>query len=187
MKNLIKKLTLVLMIVALLSGCIPAEYKEGVKIDKGYPDKELPVYDDAIVFFCEEDSGEITLKAGSEDDVEDVIDFYQELFEDEDVFIVLKEKAKDDRYSAEGIIIDEELTFEIDIKMAKGKVEEKLFESEFEIVIAPQDEDSKADNVQTDTPKDSLTDPLDVAIDKQYPVDAFSKYPGTRAIEANPR
>ncbi len=184
MKNIIKKITLVLMIVALLSGCVPAEYKEGVKIDRGYPDKELPIYDDAIVYFCEEDSDEITLRAGSEDDVEDVIDFYQELFEDEDAFILLDEKVKDDKYFAEGIIIGEELTFEIEITQAKGDIEEKVFESQFEIIISPQEEEEIIEETVTETQSQEM-DAMDADIVGGFPIDVFSKYPGSVITKSN--
>ncbi|MCK5129623.1 MAG: hypothetical protein KAQ68_07215 [Clostridiales bacterium] len=143
MKKLIAVIVLTALIVTAFAGCIPSEYKKGLKLGRDYPDKELPIYDDAIVFSYEEDDdGEVTLEAGTEDDVDDVADFYKDLFEDEaDNFIIISQKEDKDEYSANGIIIDEELQFEIEVTEAKGKYEEKLFSAEMEITIEPADED----------------------------------------------
>ena len=61
MKKVLFIILAFLMSAFLLSGCIPAAYKEGVDIDKGFPDSILEIYDDAIVFFSEDDGDEIMI------------------------------------------------------------------------------------------------------------------------------
>lgn len=136
------KITLILiLVILLLAGCVPAEYRKGVQLDRDFPEKILEIYDNAIIFFSEEDDDEITIKVGSEDDVEDVIEFYQELFEDEDKIVLIDEDIdKDDKYQAEGIIYDEEVHFEMEIEEASSKNEKKAFTTVFEIVIKSNNE-----------------------------------------------
>jgi len=130
MKN--KKIFILLLAVLfILSGCIPSAYTKGVDADN-YPDKDLPVYDDAIIFEYEGDDEEVTIKYGTEDDVEDVMEFYQDYFEEE--AIVLDEEAEDDgEYSAEGFF--EDFLFEISVEEAKGDIEEKVFSAVAEVTI----------------------------------------------------
>ena len=143
MKKVLVVLLSTAIIMAALSGCVPAQYTKGVEISRDFPDKILEIYDEAIVFFCEEDDDEITLKAGSKDDIEDVVDFYKDLFEDEeDIVLTDEDDDKDDEYQAEGYIEKEKVSFEIDIDAPRGETEKKLFESQFEITVtALSDED----------------------------------------------
>ncbi len=142
MKKLIMIVALV-MVIACFAGCVPAQYKEGVDVSKDYPDDNLPIYNEAIVFEYEIDDDDfIELSYGSEDDVNDVADYYNELFdENEDAFIIREIKTDDDSYYAEGIIIDDVVKFEIEVEEPRGKYEEKLFVSETKIVIEPIDKE----------------------------------------------
>ncbi|MBN2879087.1 MAG: hypothetical protein JXN65_05585 [Clostridia bacterium] len=126
-----KILILLMAVIFILSGCIPSAYTKGVEAEN-YPEKELPVYDDAIIFEYEGDDEEVTIKYGTEDDVEDVMEFYQDYFEDEG--IVLDEETEDKgEYSASGFF--EEFLFEISVEEAKGDIEEKVFSSVAEVTI----------------------------------------------------
>ncbi len=82
MKRIIRNILIIILTAAILTSCLPTEYKKGVVLDKDFPDNILEIYDDAIVFYNDNTDGEITIKAGSKDDVEDVIEFYQALFKD---------------------------------------------------------------------------------------------------------
>ena len=160
----------VLCFALLLSGCsaltnilnpIPQEYTEGVKVPREYPDDDLEIYDDATVFEVDEDDEEIKLTYGTEDDMDDVIDFFEDLFEDNDLIIDEQEDDKDEFYakgSGDGF------EFEIEAAEAKGDPEERLFKTVVEVnveftesadvpVLNPQEtakpaENNLIDNVQ---------------------------------------
>ena len=74
-----KIIILILGLALILSGCIPSQYTKGVDADE-YPDRDLPVYDDAVIFEYEGDDEEVSIKYGTEDDIDDVIDFYKDYF-----------------------------------------------------------------------------------------------------------
>jgi len=130
MKN---KMTIVLILVMVIafSGCIPSQFTKGVDFDN-YPYKDLPVYDDAIVYEYEDDEDEVTIMYGTEDDVDDIIEFYQDYFEDEDIALT-DENEEDDEYSASGFY--EDFDFEIEASEAKGENEEKVFSTIVEVTI----------------------------------------------------
>jgi len=141
MKRLRTTVVLLLSLALILSGCslfVPDEYKDGVKIDRDYPDDELPVYEDAIVFSSDKDkSGEITLLMGTKDDLDDIVDFYKDHFEDEDILLT-NERERKTSYTAEGHV--EGYDFKLKAQAASGKWEEKLFSHVIEIVVTPAEE-----------------------------------------------
>ena len=118
-------------VVLIFAGCIPSHYTKGVDADE-YPDRDLPVYDDAIIFEYEEDDDEVTIKYGTEDDVDDVMDFYQDYFKDEEIALDKEDQDKDE-YQAIGFY--EDFLFEIDVEEARGKNEEKVFNAVVEVEI----------------------------------------------------
>jgi len=126
-----KFLILLLGVILIFSGCIPSQYTKGVDADE-YPEKDLPVYDDAIIFDYEGDNEEVTIQYGTEDDLEDVIDFYKEYFEEEGIILDNEEEDKDE-YIAEGFF--EDFLFEITVGEAKGDNEEKVFSTVVEVNI----------------------------------------------------
>ena len=128
----IKKIAIMLLgIVLLFSGCIPSQYTKGVDADE-YPERDLPVYDDAVIFEYEGDDNEVTIKYGTEDEVDDIIEFYQEYFEDESIILDEEEEDKDE-YNAQGFY--EDFLFEIEVEEAKGDTEEKVFSTVVEVAI----------------------------------------------------
>lgn len=129
MKN--KIIIIVLATVMIFSGCIPSAFLKGVDFDN-YPERDLPIYDDAIVYEYEDDDEEVTIMYGTEDDVDDVIEFYQDYFEDEGI-VLDQEDEEDDEYSALGFY--EDFIFEIEVGEAKGDNEEKAFSTVVEVKI----------------------------------------------------
>ena len=122
-----------------MASCTPAAYKKGVKLSRDYPEKDLPIYDDAVVFECDESSKGVDISYGVKDgDVDDVADFYKDYFEDEGI-VLTKEKDEKDEYSAKGTY--EDFEFDISVEEAKGKYEEKVFETVVEVEIEFIDED----------------------------------------------
>lgn len=110
-------LTLVLIITATLITSCSNVYKKGVDYDD-FPDKDVPIYDDAIVFSFVGEDDEYELEYGSEDDVDDIMEFYRKEFEDKD-YTITDEKEEKDEYSVEGIIGD--IEFEIEVEEASRK------------------------------------------------------------------
>ncbi len=135
-------LAIIVTVVLLFSGCavitnifdpLPDEYKDGVDFSRDYPDDELELYDDALVFEAdEEEDEEITLKYGSEDELDDLIDFYEDMFDDNELTVDETDEGKDD-YHAEGS--GDGFKFEIDIEEASGDYETRVFKTVVEVTI----------------------------------------------------
>ena len=138
MKNIrrIILLTLVtLLACSLFLGCtllIPEEYTEGVKLERDYPEDEMPLMDDAIVYSSDADNDTITIKYGVEDDLDDVADFYKDFFDDNEI-VLDDESDKSSRYTAQGSY--KGFNFEIRVSNASGEYEEKVFETTVKIEI----------------------------------------------------
>lgn len=124
--KLLLLLAFVMLVSAVFVGCdqIPEEYTEGVKLDKSYPDEDMPIYDDAVVYYCDDDENEISIKYGVEDDLDDVADFYKDHFEDIEIELE-DETDKSSRYSAEGSYKD--FQFKVKVTEPSGDYEEKVF------------------------------------------------------------
>ena len=141
MKKFIVLVALIMSFSLLFSGCavltnildpLPEEYVEGLRLSRDFPDDELELYDDAIVFDQEDDDEEISITYGVEDEIDDVIDFYEELFEDNELTIEDADEGKDDYYakgSGDGF------KFEVTVEEASGKYEERAFATVVEVNI----------------------------------------------------
>lgn len=140
-------IVVILIVIAILLGsCLPKEYRVGVKLDRDYPEDELPIYDDAIVYECDDDRDEITVEYGTDDDIDDVIDFYQDFYEDDGDFFYLNEEFDKDSYEAEGM--NHNFEFEIEVEEPKHNPEKRAFNTIVEITIVFIEE--SAESVQTD-------------------------------------
>lgn len=140
---------MLLLITSTLVGCniIPEEYTEGVKLDRSYPEDDMPIYDDALVYYCKDDDEGVTIKFGTQDGLDDVTDFYKDYFEDSG--IVPDEKDRSTRYAAEGTYKD--FQFEIRITKSSGEYEEQVFETVVKIEIEFLD-------IDTTQPKGAVSD-----------------------------
>jgi len=141
MKHINKILVMVFAVILILStaSCSVNIYKKGVSDYREYPEDDLPIYDDAVVFKYDynKDRKRVKLSYGTGDDIDDVIEFYQDYFEDEEVYLV-SEDEKRDEYSAEGRFDD--FSFEINIEEA-GREESKYFETVVDIKIDYSEEE----------------------------------------------
>jgi hypothetical protein len=135
---------IVLMIVTVfaLSSC-NSVFKKGVDYD-GFPSKDIPVYEDAIVFSFEADDEEMVIECGTNDDVDDIAGFYSEEFDSDDYTITKLVDTEKDEYECEGIF-DDELEFEIEVEESYGKLKE-FFDFIITIEIDEADRDSGAKN-----------------------------------------
>jgi len=161
MKGKNRVVLIVLCVLISFSGCtatsnifdpLPEEYTDGAKIPKNYPDDILEIYDDAIVFDTDDDDNEIKIEYGTEDEVDDVTDFYMDLFESKGLTI---EETEEDRgeFTASGWSSD--FYFEIKIDEAKGDYEERVFETvvKVKVVFIEEDFDDdeyKDNNIEAD-------------------------------------
>ncbi len=104
-----------------------------------YPDKDIPVYDDAVVYEFEGDKGESTIKYGTEDDVDDVTEFYQDYLSDEsDDIVVIKEKVEDDEYKLEALY--ENYLFEVEVEEANRDLADH-YSTVVEVIVEELDDD----------------------------------------------
>jgi len=133
---------LYLVLVGLLfAGCVPSMYTEGVE-HSDFPTKNLPIYDNAIVFYFERDKGICELEFGSQDGVEAIMEYYKEVLEDEGYTIQRESDRYDDEYYVEGYAGD--WYFEIDVEEASTKLE-RHFVTVTKIVVEPSEEDRQGD------------------------------------------
>ncbi|MBN2878444.1 MAG: hypothetical protein JXN65_02330 [Clostridia bacterium] len=157
-----KKFLIAVMIclLALFTGCsaisslidpLPEEYVDGVRVARDYPDDSLPIYDDAIVYAYEEDDGTIELSYGTEDDVDDVADFYEDIFDSGDLKVDESEDEKDSYY-AKGT--GDGFVFEINVEEASGKYEERAFAATATVEI---------EFVETEAAKEEVSEKIEEA------------------------
>lgn len=149
MKKLLYLLISTVLFLSSFTGCATRIYKKGVEYPE-YPDKDVPIYDDAIVFSYKEKSDEWRIEYGTKDDVDDVADFYKEEFEDKN-YIITKEFEDKDEYSVEGETDD--YTFDIEIEEASGD-EADYFDT---VVSIKVEEKSTKKKEKTNTKDESNT------------------------------
>jgi len=128
-------IAIILLFSSFLAGCdaiknltdkTPENFTEGIKHDKDYEDDVLEIYDDAIVFDEFTAFKEIVLFCGSEDDFDDIVDFYKDFFEKNEITLVEEDESRDE-YFARGVFDGYE--FKIQITEPDGDYVEDLFEN----------------------------------------------------------
>lgn len=127
--------------VIAFSGCavidsifdpLPDEYIQGVRLPKDFPDEYLEIYDDAVVFDADEYKGRMRISFGTEDDIGDIADFYEDAFEESNLLFEIVENDRDE-FHANGKGLD--FYFEIKAEKARGNYEERVFTSTADIKI----------------------------------------------------
>lgn len=131
MKKYYRTIVALLLITSLLTAC--SRYKVSLELPRDYPDDSLPIYDNSIIYEASDEDEEISIMAVSEDDIDDLTDFYKEVFGESNI-LIMEENDEKDEYSAEGILLDDGYSFEIEIEEASGD-REKDFDSQIEITI----------------------------------------------------
>jgi hypothetical protein len=107
---------ILMLILTTLISCSSNTYESGVAYDE-FPDSQIPIYDDAIVYNFFGDDESCGIEYGSDANVNKIIEFYQEEFSDSK-YTILHEEEKNDMYEFEGYIDD--ISFDIDIEKAQG-------------------------------------------------------------------
>ncbi len=136
-----KRFMIIVMMIATvfaLSACNSA-FKKGVDYDD-FPAIDIPVYEDAVVFSFEVDEEEMVIECGTNDDIDDIAEFYSEEFDSDDYIITELSDTEKDEYECKGIF-DDELEFEIEVEESYGKLKE-FFDFIITIEIDEFDEDS---------------------------------------------
>ena len=156
-RTLLLLIAAVLLIFSLAAGCtrIPEAYTDGVKLDRAYPEDDMPIMDDAVIYYCDEDDDEITIKYGVEDDLDDVVDYYRDHFDDNDMELD-DETDKSTRYAAEGTYSD--FSFKLRVSEPSDEYAQQVFETVVKIEIVFVEE--TAETTSTPTPQASLNDLL---------------------------
>lgn len=152
LKKLLNLFIIVLITLILFIGCdkIPEEYTEGVKLHRSYPAEYMPIYDDAVVYYCDNDEQSVTIKYGVDDELDDVADFYKDHFEDKGISLE-DETDKSTKYIAEGICID--FSFKIKITEPTGSYEEQVFKTVVKVDInLVHDSLGTADQLKEESP-----------------------------------
>ena len=116
-------------VVLLASGC-KNKYKTGVDIPETYP-AELQLYGDGVIFESEEKDDEITLVYGVEDDLDDIIEYYNDLMQSLQL-ICNEENESRNEYHAEGIGCCYE--FEIEARESEDK-EKRYYDTVVEVAV----------------------------------------------------
>ncbi len=150
-----KRLLTLLFMVLFLVGCAPVAYVQGVEWDTSCPEV-LPIYDDAIVYHMEQDEDTYIIKAGIDDSYHDIVDFYQDYFEEEEIALK-SERDKSRRYRARGIVDGYE--FKLIIQKPITKQEEKYYRYivSIELMEVGEEESSESSIIKdnTNTNKDA--------------------------------
>ncbi len=158
---------LTIIFICFFSGCsviykitAPDEYKNGYEIGDDYPEDTIPVYGEVIVYDFDPSEKDISLKAGSTDDMDDVVDFYMDYFDDNDIQL-LTEKDRSSEYIAEGISGYYE--FKLIVETPSGEWEERLYASSIDLKL-------KKVNIPN---KDELKDYINQVEEDLAALDAF--------------
>lgn len=123
----------ILCVVFILSGCslidsifdpLPDKYVDGLKVPRTLPD-ELELYDDAIVYDADDDES-VDLSYGVSVDLDEIIDFYEDLFDDNELEIFESDDS-DDEFYATGK--GEGFTFEVEAETPTSGYKERAFET----------------------------------------------------------
>lgn len=151
-RKLLSLLLIAIITSLLFIGCnkVPEEYIEGVRLHKSYPEEYMPIYDDAVVYYCDNDEQSVSIKYGVHDELDDVVDFYKDHFEDKGISLE-DETDKSSKYLAEGICMD--FSFKIKISEPTGSYEEEVFSTVVKIDIKlVHDSLGTADQLKEESP-----------------------------------
>jgi hypothetical protein len=130
MKRRLLALSLILMIV--LVGCVPSKYIRGVDTND-YLDDIIPIEKSMTAFELDisRDEDEYELKAGTKKDVDEMIEFYQEFFEEEEIGPSEEEERRG--YVATGFY--EGYRFTLEISEPSESPEDTLFNTVVHITL----------------------------------------------------
>lgn len=141
-------------VILLVSGCMPSIYIQGVDYSD-YPDRKVPVYDDAVVYSFDGDKNVCEIEYGTNGKIDDISEFYREEFEDEDYTILNISDEKDDEFHAEGYIDD--IYFEIKAEEASGEPEDY-----FESTVTVKIEEYTSEEIEQSETEEKNPEPAEV-------------------------
>ncbi len=150
-KNIKLIIAIVVVLSSILSGCqilsekTPERFTEGIKYDRDFPDDVFEIYDDAIVFESRELFGAIIISFGTEDDFDDVVEFYKDFIEDNEISLSEEDEGRDSYY-AKGIFDGYE--FKIQVEEPEGEYTKDLFKCV--VYISTEESDKEAVSIKNE-------------------------------------
>ena len=127
----------------------PDNYTEGIKYSKDYEEDVLEIYDGAVVFDELAVFGENVLFCGSEDDFDDIVDFYKEFFQDNEITLLEEDEGRDEYY-ARGVF--EGYEFKLKIAEPEDEYAGELFQNVITLLTRELKEVERVDMAETPTP-----------------------------------
>lgn len=118
------------------AGCaaLPKKYTESIQVPAEFPQDDIGIYENAVVYEINEDDDKIELKFGSADSASDIANHYKGLFDDNELTI-------DNMYEGENVFHAKgtggTYQFEISAEPAKVKHEQRAFETVVRIIVRP--------------------------------------------------
>ena len=138
----VKIIPLFIVTILIVSGCMPSVYTRGVDYSD-YPDRKLPIYEDAVVYDFDGDDKECEIEYGTDVEIKDIEEFYKEEFEDDDYTILDISEDDEDEFFAEGYIDD--IYFVIEAKEASGEPKDY-----FATIVKIKTEEYDPDEIKTE-------------------------------------
>jgi hypothetical protein len=155
---------------------VTKDMDKSVKLPEGYPEEIIPVYDDLfLITAMKRDDGSFAISGGSEDSIESVGDFYEEILADAEV--IMKDFTEDS-YSNMGEFKGH--TYTINISEADGELDER-FESFVMIILVPGDltgmtTEEEAVGEENKDYASAIVIPDDLVLPPDYPEDEMPFY-----------
>ncbi len=141
MKKTLLLFILTLFAATILTGCatvkniidpLPDEYTEGLRLSRDFPEDDIELYYDAVIFKQDESEDEISLNYGVLDELDEVIGFYDDILTDNGLTVEESDDSRNEYY-AKGI--GSGYKFEIYASLAEGGYEQRAFSTVVEITI----------------------------------------------------
>jgi hypothetical protein len=155
---------------------VTKDMDKSVDLPEGYPEEVIPLYDDLfLVTAMKRDDGSFAISGGSEDSIESVGNFYEEILTDAKV--MMKDFSAD-AYSNMGEF--EGHTYTINISEPEGELVDR-FESYIMIILVPGDltgmtTEEEAVEVESEGYAGVIENPDDLVLPPDYPEDEMPFY-----------
>lgn len=155
---------------------VTKDMDKSVDLPEGYPEEVIPLYDDLfLVTAMKRDDGSFAISGGSEDSIESVGNFYEEVLTDAKV--MMKDFSVD-AYSNMGEF--EGHTYTINISEPEGELVDR-FESYIMIILVPGDltgmtTEEEAVEAESEGYAGAIENPDDLVLPPDYPEDEMPFY-----------
>lgn len=155
---------------------VTKDMDKSVKLPEGYPEEIIPIYDDLfLITAMKRDDGSFAVSGGSEDSIESVGNFYEEILTDAEVMM---KDFTEDSYSNLGEFKGH--TYTINISEPEGELVDR-FESYVMIILVPGDlsgmtTEEEAVEEENKDYAGAIVNPDDLVLPPDYPEDEMPFY-----------